>query len=111
MGAEIRGRGALTAGQAGFAEMEMGNITYNFWFSDTRGIIRQRKAPGLSWHPEVWNGEGWVTGSAYVMDAITGMGEDGFSCGEWAASWNLLQAEQYAREHGIDLYAANLGGD
>ena len=86
----------------------MPKIAFGFWFSENRGIIRQREAPGLLWHPEVWNGQRWVTGSAYVMDAITGMGEDVWSCGEFAEEWNLTQAEQYAKEHGIDLYSNNL---
>jgi hypothetical protein len=41
------------------------------------------------------------------MDAITGMGEDGWSCGESADQWELPRAERYAAEHGIDLYADN----
>jgi hypothetical protein len=83
-------------------------MTFRFWFSENRGLIRQRQAPGLSWHPEVWKGQRWVTGSSYVMDAITGMGEDGWSCGESAEHWDLSRAEHYAAEHGIDLYADNV---
>ena len=82
-------------------------MTFTFWFSENRGLIRQRQEPGLLWHPEVWNGRRWVTGSAYVMDAITGMGEDGWSCGESADQWERHLAEGYAAEHGIDLYADN----
>ena len=41
------------------------------------------------------------------MDAITGMGEDPYSCGESADDWTVDQATQYATENGIDLYADN----
>ena len=41
------------------------------------------------------------------MDAITGMGEDPWSCGESAAAWDQARAEEYARENSIDLYAEN----
>jgi len=83
----------------------MSKTTFKFWFSEERGLIRQRSDLGSLWHPEVWDGTRWVTGSAYVMDAITGMGEDAWSCGEWAQSWDLDRAEGYAKEHGIDLFA------
>jgi hypothetical protein len=82
-------------------------VQYSFWFSATRGLIRQRRAPGALWHPEVWNGRHWTTGSPYVMDAITGLGEDVWSSGEAADAWSEAQALEYARLRGIDLYAAN----
>jgi hypothetical protein len=83
----------------------MSTTTFKFWHSDDRGLIRQRSEPGSLWHPEVWDGTRWVTGSAYVMDAITGMGEDPWSCGEMAQPWDVVKAETYAKEHGIDLYS------
>lgn len=73
---------------------------YQFWFSDTRGLIRHGKR-----YPEVWRDGQWVVGSPYVMDAITGMGEDPHSCGEYADQWTSDQAATYAAEHGIDLFA------
>jgi len=82
-------------------------MSYAFWFSDAHGFIRQRSAPGRLWHPEVWNGQRWVTGSPYVFDAISGMGEDAWSCGEHAIAWDAATAERYAAEHGIDLFGAN----
>lgn len=85
----------------------MMKLEYEFWMSDNRGIIRQRRAPGLLYHPEVWQGGRWHQGSPYVMDAITGMGEDPYSCGEWADEWTLEQAIQHASENGIDLFAEN----
>lgn len=77
---------------------------FRFWFSDTRGLIRQRRTDEAVFHPEVSVSGKWVTGSAYVMDAISGMGEDPWSCGEWADDWNSEQAEDYARRFGIELY-------
>ncbi len=59
------------------------------------------------WHPEVWRNGQWQTGSVYVWDAITGMGEDPWSCGESATSLDLAEAEKYAVAHGVDLYADN----
>jgi len=45
-----------------------------------------------------------------VLDAVTGMGEDLYSCGEWAFDIDREKAEAYASEHGIDLDAENLDG-
>ena len=67
----------------------------------------QRSAPGRLWHPEVWRGRRWVTGSAYVYDAITGLGEDVWSSGESTDAWSEALAQAYARKHGVDLFAAN----
>jgi hypothetical protein len=47
------------------------------------------------------------TGAPYVLDAIIGMGEDPWSCGEYADQWSDAQGMSYARDHGIDLYAEN----
>ena len=43
-----------------------------------------------------------------MLDAVTGMGEDLYSCGEWAFDIDREKAEAYASEHGIDLDAENL---
>lgn len=85
----------------------MMKLKYEFWMSDCHGIVRQRRAPGLIYHPEVWRDGGWYKGSPYVMDAITGMGEDPYSCGEWAHPFTLEQAIQYAAENCMDLFAEN----
>jgi hypothetical protein len=74
---------------------------YRFWFSDTRGLIRQLDHQ----HPEVWTHGRWHVGSAFVMDAITGMGEDPHSCGEYADQWTHAQAAGYAARNRIDLFA------
>ena len=84
-------------------------VEFRFWYSDKYGLIRQRHTPGALFHPEVWRDGAWITGSPYVMDAITGMGEDLWSCGEMAFEQDQAQAEAYAAGHGIDLYAENRG--
>lgn len=78
---------------------------YRFWFSDKYGLIRQRSGDDTFAWPEVWEGVAWHRGSRYVLDAITGMGEDPWSCGEWADDWTDVQAEDYARRWAVDLYA------
>lgn len=74
---------------------------YRFWLSDTRGLIRQN---GYN-HPHVWVRGSWQVGLPYVMDAITGMGEDPYNCGEFADLLTLAQAKEYAAKNGVDLYA------
>lgn len=73
---------------------------YRFWLSDSRGLIRQEGGK----YPEVFVRGVWKTGSPYVMDAITGMGEDPYSCGEYADQLTLAQAEEYAAKNRINLY-------
>jgi hypothetical protein len=74
---------------------------FQFWLSKTRGLIRR----SASAHPEVWRKGQWVPGSSYVMDAITGMGEDPYSCGEWADEITEPEAEAFAAKNGVDLHA------
>ena len=76
---------------------------YRFWDGGIRGLIRQRSGPGWQAYPEIWHDGGWVKGSAYIVDAISGMGEDAYSCGSWADDLTLKQAEAMAAEKGIDL--------
>jgi hypothetical protein len=40
-----------------------------------------------------------------MLDAITGMGEDPYSCGEWCEPLTDRQAAEVARTMGIDLDA------
>jgi len=79
-------------------------MEYVFWTSSNYGMIRQRRTPDALYHPEIWRDGGWVTGTEYVMDAISGMGEDVWSCGEMAFPMELPEAETYAEEHGIELF-------
>jgi len=80
-------------------------MTYEFWESDRHGVIRQRSNAEGPYYPEVWRNGRWQNGSPYVMDAITGMGEDAYSCGEWAFELSPDEAMLYAKEHGVELYA------
>ena len=76
---------------------------FRYWISERYGLIRQHTTGEGMGHPEVWGDGRWQPGSAYVMDAITGLGEDLWSCGESADECDQAKAEQYARRHGIDL--------
>lgn len=82
-------------------------VEFQFWYSDKRGLIRERRTPGRHFFPEVWRDGRWHRGSSSVMDAITGMGEDAYSCGECAQQLDEQLALEYAAQHQIDLYADN----
>lgn len=84
-----------------------GEIQFEFWFHDGHGLLRRRADSGPFGHPEIWNGRRWAPGSPYDLDAITGMGEDPWSCGEYADHWDLKQATEFAVTQGIDLFAKN----
>lgn len=67
-------------------------------------MIRQKQSD-ISWNnPEVWVNGRWVIGSPYAMDAITGMGPDPWSCGEYAEELSIEQAEACAAANQIDLF-------
>lgn len=78
---------------------------FKFWLWESHGIIRQ-KCTGSPWNElEVWvNGE-WVIGPPEAMDAVTGMGPDPWSCGEYAEELSIEQAGAFAAANQIDLYA------
>ena len=78
--------------------------TYQFWLSKNHGLIRQKSRFKELHHPEVIEDKKWVTGSPYVMDTITGMGEDPSSCGEMALEVLLEKAEKLGKDSGIGLY-------
>jgi len=82
-------------------------MEFKFWLSDNYGLIRQRRLPGALFRPEIWRDGAWETGSPYVLDAITGMGEDLWSCGEMAFPKSEAEAATYAAQHGIDLFSLN----
>lgn len=75
-----------------------------YWLSKKYGLIRRA---GEYAHPEIWRDGSWRWGSPYVMDAITGMGEDLWSCGEWADKIDSATAEDFANANGIDLHGDN----
>ena len=83
----------------------MDKVKYQFWLAETFGLIRQRRDSESLDHPEVWRDGRWHGGSSYAMDAITGMGEDSYSCGEHAVELNRVEAKKYADSHDIDLYS------
>lgn len=85
-------------------EIERDGVKYLFHHSDKHGLIRERYTTKQRFFPEVHKRGRWVPGSPYVLDAITGMGEDPYSCGEWSEPWSLDQAQQYAQVHEIDLF-------
>jgi hypothetical protein len=76
---------------------------YWYWLSADRGLIRTFGETRMGVCPEVWSNGGWTRGSPYVMDAVTGMGEDLYSCGEWASEIGQEEAAAYASANGIRL--------
>lgn len=80
---------------------------YEFWLWKSHGLIRRKNHDGSWTYPEVWNDGRWEMGSAYAVDAITGMGEDPYSCGEWAQQLSVKQAQEYAAKYRIDLLGPN----
>lgn len=84
---------------------------YRFWISNKFGLIRQETETGGAGFPEIWGPNGWQAGSPYVMDAITGLGEDLWSCGEDADECDLAAAEEFAKQRGIDLFSATVAVD
>ena len=83
----------------------MDELEYQFWLAKTFGLVRQRRDSKGLYHPEVWRDGGWYCGSSYVMDAITGMGEDAYSCGGYADDLTQVEAKKYASAHNIHLFA------
>ena len=45
---------------------------------------------------------GWAL-SSYAVDALTGMGEDPYSCGEWADEVSEAEAAEIAEARGLSL--------
>ena len=82
-------------------------MTYEFWESDKHGIIRQRSDEEGSCYPEVWRNGRWQDGTPYVMDAITGMGEDAYSCGEMAFELSPDEAKLQSKILGVNLFSEN----
>lgn len=86
----------------------MAETRFVFWHSDKYGVIRRRVVGTYSLHPEIWRNEKWVNGSVDVLDAVTGMGEDMYSCGETSDDLDEAQAQELARKLGVDLYAPGM---
>ena len=82
----------------------MASSEFKFWMWESHGIIRQRNH-GSSWNElELWVNGRWVIGPPEAMDAVTGMGPDPWSCGEYAEEMPVEQAEAFAAANRIDLY-------
>lgn len=82
---------------------------FEFWFSDDYGLIRTRLVRIdtdliLSSSPEIIVKGEWKKGTPYVMDAITGRGEDPYSSGEYAERIELSEAIELADKKNIDLF-------
>lgn len=82
-------------------------MQFRFWLDEDYGIIRQRSAPGLLWHPELWHDGRWYVGSADVVDAITGGSDDGWRGSPTAEVLTEADAVHYAQVHAIDLFGEN----
>jgi hypothetical protein len=82
-------------------------VEVQFWLDDDHGIIRQRRAPGLLWHPELWRAGRWHVGSPYVLDAITGGSDDGWWGQPLAELLSASEADEYAATHGVELFSDN----
>lgn len=50
---------------------------------------------------------GWERATERALDAITGMGEDMHSSGEWTTDVSATEARSFAREHGWELFGDN----
>jgi hypothetical protein len=92
----------MSFGEEGFEVVKL-----RFWLDDDYGIIRQRRAPGLLWHPQLWHDGRWVVGSPYVMDAITGGSDHGWWGCPSAEPLGAAEAAEYAARHGVELLADN----
>lgn len=77
---------------------------YEFWESPSFGLIRQKSTFKELHNPEIIVNGKWITGNPYVVDAITGMGEDPWSCGEISNELSAEDAEKIAKENKIGLY-------
>jgi hypothetical protein len=79
---------------------------FRFFVLLDSGQTLMRQSGGSFTVPEVWNGSEW---SEYArgLHAITGVGEDPWSQGEWADEISEEMAQKIAADRGIDLYAAD----
>lgn len=83
----------------------MKNYNFEFYESNTYGLIRVRSNESEYCHPEIIRDRKWIKGSEYVMDAVIGMGENPHSCGEVAFPISEEEASIMANKMGADLFA------
>jgi hypothetical protein len=101
----------------GFASLENAHPDgHHVYFRKLEGyLMRQwrwteggREQGHLSWPERLRpNSAGglWEAGISYDLDAIVGMGEDPYSCGEWCDDLSEPEARQIAADLGCDLHA------
>ncbi|MGQ0433964.1 MAG: hypothetical protein ACT452_16335 [Microthrixaceae bacterium] len=92
------------------------NGFYRYFLNDHQPhlLIRQWNGAsrgGMNWpeclRPDRGGGH-WVPGPAYLLNAITGLGDDPYSQGDWCTDLSEEQARDIADERGLDLDAARL---
>lgn len=89
-------------------EAELAETTdYEFWLWDQHGLIRRKRDSLVTLRPEIWRSGHWEDAGPYALDAIIGMGEDPYSCGEWAHQLSLDDAREYAAANGVDLLGSS----
>lgn len=77
---------------------------YHRW-RDT--VVRQR---GRSFEVETLTPAGWAY-DPYALDAVVGMGEDPYSCGEWCDELTAAEAARIAASMGLSLATGGAEGE
>ena len=101
----LPGRVALLRTSRLSVMFNMNDYKFDFYESNTYGLIRVRHNDDEYCYPEIVVNGHWVKGNEYVMDAVIGMGEDAYSSGEMAFQIENEKAELKANELGINLYS------
>jgi predicted transposase YbfD/YdcC len=72
-----------------------------------------QEAGGVSWPERLSRATGgrWNPGSSSDVDALTGMGPDPYSCGEWADAISEPEARALAAKAALDIDAPRVGTD
>jgi hypothetical protein len=83
---------------------------------DSLALLRQWRwredgKDGFSWPERLSRATGgrWNPGSSSDVDALTGMGPDPYSCGEWADAISEPEARALAAKAGLDIDAPRVG--
>lgn len=72
--------------------------------------IKPRKRPsGFDDYQVLYYGRdrGWESARTYALDALTGQGEDEYSCGEYSFPISIAEAQETAARHGWVLFGEN----
>lgn len=77
----------------------MTKTKYTYWLRDYGAILRSPTG-GLSGLQRLFE-DGWGVPAPTDMDAVTGMGEDPWSCGEWAEKISPQKARAAAKKQGF----------